>query len=93
MEDSKKKANCVQNHFVKYNALASRLFTSSNTIKEEYRVIVTATKLFGEISKTPCMALGACSTDIMEKYIKLFMSNGRGPMKVAERGKGRTLRK
>ena len=83
IEDSKKKANCVQNHFVKYNALASRLFTSSNTIKEEYRVIVTATKLFGEISKTPCMALGACSTDIMEKYIKLFMSNGReSPMKV-----------
>ena len=83
IEDSKKKANCVQNHFVKYNALASRLFTSSNTIKEEYRVIVTATKLFGEISKTPCMALGACSTDIMEKYIKLFMSNGReSPMRV-----------
>ena len=44
---------------------------------------MTATKLFGEISKTPCMALGACSTDIMEKYIKLFMSNGReSPMKV-----------
>ena len=75
--DEEKQGLCVQNHFVKYNALASRLFTSSNTIKEEYRVIVMATKMFGEISKTPCMALGACTTDVMEKYIKLFMSNGR----------------
>ena len=81
--DEQEMAMCVQNHFIKYNALASRLFTSSDTIKEEYRVIITATKLFGEISKTPCMALGACTTDIMERYIKLFMSNGReSPMKV-----------
>ena len=85
----------MQNHFVKYNALASRLLLAPTRLRRNIE-LSDGNEEAGEICKTPCMALGACSTDIMEKYIKLFMSNGReSPMKVvyADSMDGEKMRK